>query len=188
MSQIMNTDSLTYPIPDHPWDLPLFPPTLNVESFTPDYPHRVHPHSLQYSISSIGNTSSQPTNHALGMRTSPDFRVTSENGQLCLPTHQVFELPLTSHTPAVSPKHQSVLPLHVLICVSIQIPLSSYNTQFESHRENMLPPSRDFSVPTRLQGSYYANMVDHGMVDNYSLPPDVSNFYLSDSTPPLSGK
>ena len=107
MSQVITTDSLTYPIPDS-WDQPLFPPTLDIRSFTPDYPHYAHPPSLPYSVGSIGSTSSQPTNYALGMRMSPDLL--PKDGQPCLPTHQVFELPLTSHTPAVSFKYYDVLP------------------------------------------------------------------------------
>jgi len=76
------------------------------------------------------------------------------------------------------------------MCLSVlpQIPLASGNTQFESHRENVLPPSRDFSVPIRLQESHHINMVSHDVVDNYSLPRDVSNLYLSDSRLPLNGK
>jgi len=78
------------------------------------------------------------------------------------------------------------------MCLSVlpQIPLASGNTQFESHRENMLPPSRepDFSAPIRLQDSHYTNMVSHDMIDNYSLPLDVSSFYLSGSRLPLNGK
>ena len=60
-------------------------------------------------------------------------------------------------------------------CVPLQIPLASDNTQFESHRVYMPPPSRDFSVPSRLQDSHYTNVVGHGIVDNYSQPLDVSN-------------
>jgi len=115
MSQIISTDSLTYPIPDSSRDQPLFLPTSNVETFTPNFPRDHHP-SLPYTVSSVGSASSQPTNYALGMHTNPDL--VPENGQLCLPTHQVFESPLTSHTPGVSIKYQDVLLLHVLICPS----------------------------------------------------------------------
>jgi hypothetical protein len=113
MSQIISSDSLTSPISDSSWDQPLFSPTSNIESFTLNYPHYAHPPSPPYSVGSVGSTSPQPTNCALGMRMSPDF--TSEEDQLCLPTHQVFELPLTPHTPPspVSPTspdyHHSVL-------------------------------------------------------------------------------
>ncbi|KAH9953840.1 hypothetical protein BC827DRAFT_1262356 [Russula dissimulans] len=86
MSQIISTDSLTSPVSDSSWDRPLFSPTSNIETFTLNYPHYAHP-----------PTSPQPANCALGMRMSPDFA--SDKDQLCLPTHQVFELPLESHTP-----------------------------------------------------------------------------------------
>jgi len=74
------------------------------------------------------------------------------------------------------------------LCVPLQMPLASGNTQFESHRENMPPPSEDFSVPSRLQDSHYTDVVSHGMVENYSLPLDVSDFYLSDSRRPVNRK
>ena len=85
-----------------------------METFKPNYPHYAHPPSLPYSVSSIGGTSSRPTTDAFGMRMSPDFA--PENGQLCLPTRQVFEFPLTSHTPAVSLNYQDVL--HCM-CLSV---------------------------------------------------------------------
>jgi hypothetical protein len=97
MSQIISTDSLTSPISDSSWDQPLFSPTSNIETFTLNYPHYAHPPSPPYSVGSVSSTSPQPPNRALGMRMSPDF--TSEKDQLCLPTHQVFELPLEPHTP-----------------------------------------------------------------------------------------
>ncbi|KAI0000916.1 hypothetical protein BJV77DRAFT_1057837 [Russula vinacea] len=97
MSQIISTDSLTSPISDSSWDQPLFSPTSNIEAFTLNYPHYAHPPSPPYSVGSVGSTSPQPPNCALGMRMSPDFA--SEMDQLCLPTHQVFELPLAPHTP-----------------------------------------------------------------------------------------
>jgi hypothetical protein len=97
MSQIISTDSLTSPISDSAWDQPLFSPTSNIESFTINYPHYAHPPSPPYSVGSVDSTSPQPTNCALGMRMSPDFA--AEKDQLCLPTHQVFELPLAPHTP-----------------------------------------------------------------------------------------
>ncbi|KAH8994441.1 hypothetical protein EDB92DRAFT_2113268 [Lactarius akahatsu] len=97
MSQIISSDSLTSPISDSSWDQPLFSPTSNIETFTLNYPHYSHPPSPPYSVGSVGSTSPQPPNRALGMRMSPDF--TSEKDQLCLPTHQVFELPLAPHTP-----------------------------------------------------------------------------------------
>ena len=77
------------------------------------------------------------------------------------------------------------------LCVPLQIPLASDNTQFESHWENMPPSSRDFYVPSGLQDPHYTNMVSHGTVDNYSLPPgrrDVSNFCLSGGRLPLNRK
>ena len=117
MSPINSTDSPTHPIPDSSWDQLLFPPTSNMETFTPNYPHHANPPSPPYSVRSIGSTSSQPTNYALGMGMSQDFA--PKNGQLCFPTHQVFEHPLTSHTPAVSLKYQYALLLCVLICVSL---------------------------------------------------------------------
>ena len=97
MSQIISSDSLTSPISDSSWDQPLFSPTSNIETFTLNYPHYSHPPSPPYSVGSVGSTSPQPPNRALGMRMSPDF--TSETDQLCLPTHQVFELPLAPPTP-----------------------------------------------------------------------------------------
>jgi hypothetical protein len=97
MSQIISTDSLTSPVSDSSWDRPLFSPTSNIETFTLNYPHYAHPPSPPYSVGSVGSTSPQPANCALGMRMSPDFA--SDKDQLCLPTHQVFELPLESHTP-----------------------------------------------------------------------------------------
>ncbi|KAH9050968.1 hypothetical protein EDB83DRAFT_2507223 [Lactarius deliciosus] len=97
MSQIISSDSLTSPISDSSWDQPLFSPTSNIETFTLNYPHYSHPPSPPYSVGSVGSTSPHPPNRALGMRMSPDF--TSEKDQLCLPTHQVFELPLAPHTP-----------------------------------------------------------------------------------------
>jgi hypothetical protein len=97
MSQIISSDSLTSPISDSSWDQPLFSPTSNIETFTLNYPHYAHPPSPPYSVGSVSSTSPQPPNRALGMRMSPDF--TSEKDQLCLPTHQVFELPLAPHTP-----------------------------------------------------------------------------------------
>ena len=120
MSQIVTTDPLiplVYPIPDSSWDQPLFPPSSDMETVTTNYPHYTHPPSLPYPVSLIGNTSSQPTNYALGMSVSPDFA--PKNGQLCLATHQVFEPPLTSFTPAVSLEYQDVLPLRVFIYVSL---------------------------------------------------------------------
>jgi len=101
------------------------------------------------------------------MRMGQDFA--PEDGQLCLPTHQVFEHPFTSHTPAVSLKYYGCSPFTCAYLCVPQIPLAS---------GNMPPPSRDFSVPIRPQDPHYINTVSHGMVDNYSLPPDVSNFYL----------
>jgi len=68
------------------------------------------------------------------------------------------------------------------------MPLASSNTQFESHWELLPLPSKDFSVPSRLQDSHYTDVVSHGMVENYSLPLDVSNFYLSDSRCPVNRK
>ena len=97
MSQIISSDSLTSPISDSSWDQPLFSPTSNIETFTLNYPHYAHPPSPPYSVGSVGSTSPQPPNCALGMRMSPDFG--SDMDQLCLPTHQVFELPLDPHTP-----------------------------------------------------------------------------------------
>lgn len=98
MSQIISSDSLTSPISDSSWDQPLFSPTSNIESFTLNYPHYSHPPSPPYSVGSVGSNSPQPPNRALGMRMSPDFTCEKED-QLCLPTHQVFELPLAPHTP-----------------------------------------------------------------------------------------
>ncbi|KAI0002200.1 hypothetical protein BJV74DRAFT_876654 [Russula compacta] len=97
MSQIISADSLTSPVSDSSWDQPLFSPTSNIDTFTLNYPHYAHPPSPPYSVGSVSSTSPQPANCALGMRMSPDF--TSDKDQLCLPTHQVFELPLASHTP-----------------------------------------------------------------------------------------
>lgn len=116
MSQAIPTDSLTCPIPDSSWDQPLFHPTLNVESFTPDYPHYAHPPSLPYSVSPIGSTF-QPTNYALGMPMSPD--ILPENGQPRLLAHQVFELPLTSYTTSAVSQTSHFPPFHVLIRVSL---------------------------------------------------------------------
>ncbi|KAI0258763.1 hypothetical protein BC834DRAFT_847158 [Gloeopeniophorella convolvens] len=97
MSQIISSDSLTSPISDSSWDQPLFSPSSNIDTFALNYPHYAHPPSPPYSVGSAGSTSPQPANRTLGMRMSPDF--TSEKDQLCLPTHQVFELPLSPHTP-----------------------------------------------------------------------------------------
>ncbi|KAI0302351.1 hypothetical protein B0F90DRAFT_1816560 [Multifurca ochricompacta] len=97
MSQIISSDSLTSPISDSSWDQPLFSPTSNIETFTLNYPHYTHPPSPPYSVGSVGSTSPQPSNRTLGMRMSPDF--IPEKDQLCLPTHQVFELPYAPHTP-----------------------------------------------------------------------------------------
>ena len=116
MSQIVAPDLLTYPIPDSSWAKPPFSPTSNTETFTPNYPHHAHPSSLPYSVSSIGGTSSQPTNYSLGMCVSQDCD--PKNGQLCLAT-QDLKPSLTSLTPAVSLEYQGVLPLHAFIYIPL---------------------------------------------------------------------
>ncbi|KAA1470380.1 hypothetical protein DENSPDRAFT_774772 [Dentipellis sp. KUC8613] len=99
MSQIIASDApLSSPISDSGsnWDpQPLYSPN-GIDTFALNYPHYAHPPSPPYSDGSNGTDS--PINPMLKMRMSPDYSL-DQDQQLCVPTHQVFDLPPTPPSP-----------------------------------------------------------------------------------------
>ncbi|KAG5647085.1 hypothetical protein DXG03_001455 [Asterophora parasitica] len=95
MSQIIASDApLLSPLTESaPWDA-LYAPSP--DTFSQYY--------IPASPSSTGSNSPPPSARMLKMRMSPDS--VSENEQLCLPTHQVFDFPELFNTPAETPAPQ----------------------------------------------------------------------------------
>ncbi|KAI0317178.1 hypothetical protein OF83DRAFT_1172213 [Amylostereum chailletii] len=110
MSALIASDApLTSPVSDCSWDQqPFYSPT-QMDSF----PFNYHQYSDSqapsppYSTSSAATGSPVPAERMLKMRMTPDYS-SDQDSQLCLPTHQVFEIPPAPDTPPspVSPHPQ----------------------------------------------------------------------------------
>ncbi|KAF8891795.1 hypothetical protein BD779DRAFT_1468717 [Infundibulicybe gibba] len=107
MSHLITNDTLLSPVSvADAWDMqhPVYSPTA--DSFTYNYYNL--PPSPPNSVGSTSSDSPVPTSRMLKMRMSPDSA--SSTDQLCLPTHQVFDLSDITHPPTppspASPKPQ----------------------------------------------------------------------------------
>ena len=110
MSQIIASDA---PVLEESWDQ--FP--SNPTDHFPFSNYYNTPPSPPHSIGSTSTDASIPTAKMLKMRMSPDFG--SDCEQLCLPTHQLFDLPeVSTHSSSSSPAPSSPKPTRLSITIN----------------------------------------------------------------------
>lgn len=128
------------------------PPLIDNYALNFNYGYGLPP-SPPNSTGSNGTNSPAPGNHMIKMRMSPDS--TSENDQLCLPTHQVFDFPEVQSPP--SPESDSPSPQMLRRSLSI-------SSSAPSKREHSPAPS----VSKRPRGA------GERITTKDFIPPDVS--------------
>lgn len=148
LSQIIANDAPLLPVVDT-YGQPLY---SQLDQYIPyDYAYGLPP-SPPNSAGSNGPNSPAPL---LKMRMSPDSMSVSQRSQLCLPTHQVFDLPEVNNPP--SPESNSPSP---------QMPRRSLSTS------SSVPSKRDLSPgPT---ASKKARGAGERITTKDFVPPDVS--------------